>query len=231
MSDYPSAIYSPRTKENRAGVVYDAGKTTIGYAEDIVYLDGEVVAIETELGATPKNTSASVAERLKGIRSLSDSNSDVINIKAGKVGIGTASPPYTFSVNGSLYGTSYFYTNSGYTTSSVSRSKIVSGVRAGGGADVWEFHSGNAVYTGGSHTWFIDAVAKLIINSAGNVGFSTTTPTAKVDINSDILRLRTAKTPASASASGNTGDICWDTDYIYICIATNTWKRVAIATW
>jgi hypothetical protein len=38
-------------------------------------------------------------------------------------------------------------------------------------------------------------------------------------------------TPASASATGTTGTISWDASYIYICTATNTWKRVAIATW
>jgi lysophospholipase L1-like esterase len=38
-------------------------------------------------------------------------------------------------------------------------------------------------------------------------------------------------TPASASATGTTGTITWDASYIYICTATNTWKRVAIATW
>lgn len=38
-------------------------------------------------------------------------------------------------------------------------------------------------------------------------------------------------TPASASATGTQGTITWDADYIYICTATNTWKRVAIATW
>jgi hypothetical protein len=37
--------------------------------------------------------------------------------------------------------------------------------------------------------------------------------------------------PASASATGTTGDIAWDSDYIYICVDTDTWKRVAIATW
>lgn len=37
--------------------------------------------------------------------------------------------------------------------------------------------------------------------------------------------------PASASASGVAGTISWDTNYIYVCVATNTWKRVAIATW
>jgi hypothetical protein len=39
------------------------------------------------------------------------------------------------------------------------------------------------------------------------------------------------KTPASASAVGNKGDIRWDAGYIYICTATGTWKRVAIASW
>lgn len=38
-------------------------------------------------------------------------------------------------------------------------------------------------------------------------------------------------TPASASAQGNKGDVRWDTSYIYICTAADTWKRVAIATW
>jgi hypothetical protein len=39
------------------------------------------------------------------------------------------------------------------------------------------------------------------------------------------------QTPASASATGTTGTITWDSDYIYVCTATDTWKRVAIATW
>ena len=45
------------------------------------------------------------------------------------------------------------------------------------------------------------------------------------------LVLPTSTTPASASASGVTGTVCWDASFIYVCTATNTWKRVAIATW
>lgn len=48
---YPGATYSPRAKENKAGVVYDVDKKTIGYVEDITKLDDEVVAIETDLRA------------------------------------------------------------------------------------------------------------------------------------------------------------------------------------
>ncbi len=39
------------------------------------------------------------------------------------------------------------------------------------------------------------------------------------------------KTPASASATGTVGEIAWDADYIYICVATNTWKRAQIQGW
>ena len=45
------------------------------------------------------------------------------------------------------------------------------------------------------------------------------------------FRIVTAETPASASATGAVGTICWDTSYIYVCTATNTWKRAAISTW
>lgn len=40
-----------------------------------------------------------------------------------------------------------------------------------------------------------------------------------------------AQTPASAGAAGVAGTIAADDSYIYVCTATNTWKRVAIATW
>ena len=39
------------------------------------------------------------------------------------------------------------------------------------------------------------------------------------------------KTPANAGDTGTKGEICWDASYIYVCTATDTWKRVAIATW
>jgi hypothetical protein len=40
-----------------------------------------------------------------------------------------------------------------------------------------------------------------------------------------------SNTPASSSAAGTTGQIIWDTNYIYVCVSTNTWKRSALSTW
>ena len=69
------------------------------------------------------------------------------------------------------------------------------------------------------------------LSVSGNVGIGTTSPSALLDVNSNTVRVRTARTPASATAAGNAGDICWDANYIYVCVATNTWKRTAISTW
>jgi hypothetical protein len=36
--------------------------------------------------------------------------------------------------------------------------------------------------------------------------------------------------PASATATGKTGQIAYDATHIYVCIATNTWVRATLAT-
>ena len=59
----------------------------------------------------------------------------------------------------------------------------------------------------------------------------TSVTTSGLDVDSDSIRVRTAKTPASASATGTQGQIAWDANYLYVCTATNTWKRSAITTW
>jgi len=37
--------------------------------------------------------------------------------------------------------------------------------------------------------------------------------------------------PASATATGVIGQWAWDSGFLYLCIATNTWKRAALSTW
>jgi hypothetical protein len=53
----------------------------------------------------------------------------------------------------------------------------------------------------------------------------------ELDISGDTILIRTTKTPAASNSTGTKGQIAWDTGYIYICTATDTWERVAIATW
>ena len=44
----------------------------------------------------------------------------------------------------------------------------------------------------------------------------------------DTFRIETTKTPTGAGA-GSAGQIAWDTGFLYICTASNVWKRVALS--
>jgi len=72
---------------------------------------------------------------------------------------------------------------------------------------------------------------KEVHSAKGVFGNSTTDPSAALDVNDDHFRIRSSKTPASAGDTGKQGDICWDSSYVYVCIATDTWKRATISTW
>ena len=37
--------------------------------------------------------------------------------------------------------------------------------------------------------------------------------------------------PASSTADGIAGDICFDSNYVYFCVADNSWKRIPLQTW
>ena len=93
-----------------------------------------------------------------------------------------------------------------------------------------------------SHTWgttarsFVlmhDTSERLRVDISGRllVGGSVDSGGALLQVFDDRIRIGTAKTPASAGATGTAGEICWDANYIYVCTATNTWKRTAISTW
>lgn len=55
--------------------------------------------------------------------------------------------------------------------------------------------------------------------------------TGNLTVGSDRVRVQFSRTPASAGATGTAGFLAWDTDYIYVCVGTNSWKRVPITAW
>ena len=63
-ASYPGAVYTPRAVVNKTGVNYDASQLTKIFAEDKTKPDAEIVAIETELGTSPKGADADVKTRL-----------------------------------------------------------------------------------------------------------------------------------------------------------------------
>jgi hypothetical protein len=64
---------------------------------------------------------------------------------------------------------------------------------------------------------------------AGNVGIGTTSPNAKLDVNSTSIIIEQSNTPAD-NATCTAGTIWWDANYIYVCTASGTVKRAALST-
>jgi hypothetical protein len=78
-----------------------------------------------------------------------------------------------------------------------------------------------------------DKNTHMLYVDGGNdkIGIKTSQPTEALDIDSNAIRLRSSLTPQSASDFGEVGQICWDANYIYVCVATNTWKRSLLRSW
>jgi hypothetical protein len=150
----------------------------------------------------------------------------------GFVGIGTSAPTANLSVAGNS-SPAVLITNTGGVGGAAFQMNDIAGMSN------WYFKATSAGFKIRDNTNLMDVITieknslanSIYIKAGGNIGIGISIPTAKLDINSDLVRLRTAKTPASATADGNTGDICWDASYIYVCTATNTWKRSAISNW
>lgn len=114
---------------------------------------------------------------------------------------------------------------------------LTSYLRTTNAANVSVFGSGGGNFTeianlsNGSVDIYAGGALRARVASDGKVGIGTGVATELLDINSNTLRLRTARTPASAIAAGTQGSICWDATHLYICTGTNVWRRVAHATW
>jgi len=149
---------------------------------------------------------------------------------------GSATPALSFSIvdptfatfSGSCVATNYQVNNTAgngrlifFRTSSSTRFTIganttaESGSNAGSNFDVRRFSDA------GADLGLVMAVTRSTGNITFNGGGGTTTFSA------NKINISTAQSPAS-NGTGTTGDVAWDTSYLYICTATDTWKRVAL---
>jgi hypothetical protein len=121
-------------------------------------------------------------------------------------------------------------------TGTVTANNVTVGVNGGNlridnsGGFVLECFSNSSNYIGflapndvsvGNITWTFP-------NTSGNVGEFLTT------FGNGMMRFATAvsnSAPVANNSTGQTGTIAFDSDYIYVCIASNTWKRVGISSW
>merc|ERR1712070_1077076 len=68
--------------------------------------------------------------------------------------------------------------------------------------------------------------------AAGGLGVSKkATVGSDLTVEGKIYATGAENTPATVSETCTKGEIQWDSDYIYFCVATDTWRRTALDTW
>ena len=90
--------------------------------------------------------------------------------------------------------------------------------------------------TEGTNLYYTDARADARIAAASvtdltdvDQALATTDDVVFANVEANLRATGTA--PTTATDPGTAGDIRYDADYVYVCVATNTWKRSAITTW
>ncbi len=156
----------------------------------------------------------------------------LVYTNTGRVGIGTTSPGTDLDVNNS--GANCVIRARSGSTYSATLSLLPNGsgsgvsLAAGGDSSALLYNQLNSHLAFGTNNtergrWTSDG--KFLVGTSSESGGSL------LQVNDNRIRIATAKTPASATDTGVAGEICWDANYVYVCTATNTWKRTAIATW
>ena len=118
-------------------------------------------------------------------------------------------------------GSARFYFNGSLKFSTAAAGASVSGsltVQGSAGNNGLVSLAGNGVVNGVTDL-------KLAVGSVNKVTVASTGTTFTGQIN--LAALNTA--PSSDSATGTLGEIRFTATHIYVCVATDTWKRVAIA--
>jgi len=93
-------------------------------------------------------------------------------------------------------------------------------IRATGGEVSMQVQSTTTAYS------YVDVRDTQIFNRV-----KTATGDNTFSVLDDRLRIVLQLPPSSATSTGTVGDLIIDANYIYVCTATNTWKRSALLTW
>tara|TARA_R100000808_G_C2154623_1_gene165755 strand:+ start:5950 stop:6357 length:408 start_codon:yes stop_codon:yes gene_type:complete len=84
-------------------------------------------------------------------------------------------------------------------------------------------------------------INRLTVNANTTLNGSNTTVTANLNstgvttlnqlvVANNVMRISTRSTPSSNTDTGTHGQIKFDTDNIYVCVANNIWKKAALSS-
>jgi hypothetical protein len=69
------------------------------------------------------------------------------------------------------------------------------------------------------------------VDATLNLGDVGTESSASKSLGDISIYVESVGVPASSTSSGTVNTIAIDTNYLYICVATDTWKRVQLSSW
>lgn len=169
-----------------------------------VYSNGTGDAINVTNNSTGDGLQITNSSTGKGIKIFNDSNGDGISIDN----------------NGTL-GSAIVVTQSATSDAGI----VVTSDNGGVGIEVVNTNGNDGIIanqspssTGFNYVGQNNAVNTFTVNKTGTVRGESF----------NINALNTA--PATASSTGTTGEIRWVNGFVYLCVATNTWQRAALAT-
>jgi len=212
-------------------------------------------------GAVPEVVVNQTSDSLVDFRVESDNQTHMLFVdgSADKVGVGTNTPMTTLHVHSDSINNGALLISQADNSGDASQLDLSKA--RGTGASPTAVQNNDFLgqvrflaYDGNSYDNFADMYAqaagtisttshptKIVMRTTKS---SATSPTTAVTIDEnqnvivegnlevkDQITIRDQNAPASASANGFRGEIRYDSDYIYVCVADNTWKRVALSSW
>ena len=95
---------------------------------------------------------------------------------------------------------------------------------------------GTNIYEITNNTVWSQGTENTLSYNLGNIGINTENPTEKLEIDGSVkitgqnsfLNIP-SNPPITSNSYGKQGDITWDNNYIYVCVAENSWKRTSFS--
>jgi hypothetical protein len=198
---------------------YDIGSASVSYRSayigtSIVLSDAANIAAGTTTGtqigtATSQKLGFFAATPIVQPANTTDLRTALINL--GLLASGGATP---LNLNGGNLSTTGTGTVKSLALTDTSGTLSLTAAVDGGEFNISANASGTlAIFGSGSNTLNLDVLDGNLFVSNGKFVKAVSSP------------------PATAGAAGTTGQIEWDSGFIYVCVATNSWKRAAIAAW
>jgi hypothetical protein len=72
---------------------------------------------------------------------------------------------------------------------------------------------------------------KTFVGNTASANVITTVTTTGLTVNRGNLTVSNGNAPTTAGSQGTAGQFAWDANYVYVCVAANTWKRANLSTW